>query len=156
MRYVIKELRTKEQDFDVLKLGTQFVGDVDYNEYINKEAVIIACNRCRADIERDDINVFIAYEDDEPIGFFVGIIGTYFHRAGRYAEQRLLFVIPNRRGTIVAKLLIQAYETWATEHGATQIFTGITNQRYSERFSKFLTHLGYKHVGALFVKDSAK
>lgn len=149
----IKELLTREQDVEILHMTENFIEDVDLREEVDPETLLMSCAAIRNDIERKNVNCFIAYENGEPIGFLVGVASPAFHRQGIVAEQKLCYVVPNRRGSFAALRLVQAFERWARLQGATQIFTGTANKRYAEKTSQFFERIGYARVGALHVKE---
>lgn len=149
----VEELIRSEQDFDMLRLAREFTADVELNEHVDEDVLLMTCIKIRNDVERKYVNCFIAYSDDKPIGFLVGVTSPAFHRLGIVAEQKLWYVTPNARGTLAFKLLIKAFEHWARTNGATQLFTGTANVKLSERTSKLLQHLGYARVGTSHVKE---
>lgn len=150
---VIEELMRSEQDFDLLRLGIEFSNDVDLNEHIDQDVLLMSCIKIRHDTERKYVNCFIAYQGSIAVGFIVGVTSPAFHRLGIVAEQKLWYVTKAARGTVAFQLLIKAFERWARINGATQIFTGTANLRYSENTSKLLQHLGYARVGSTHVKE---
>lgn len=150
---VIKELISAEQDDDILMLGLEMSRDVDLNERVDPLVVKDSCIRCRADVDRTNLNCFIAYQGSTAIGFLVGICQPCLHREGVVAEQKLWYVKPQFRGTWASLKLIRAFERWARLNGSTQIFTGTANRRYAERTIKQLNRLGYATCGALLVKE---
>lgn len=152
-RMTVRELLSSKQDFEILKLAQEFANDVDLNEEIEDDILLMSCIRVRNDPERGNVNVFIAYDGDDAVGFLVGVTSGAFHRRAVVAEQKLCYVTKSARGSLAVKLLIKAYERWARLNGATQIFTGTANKRYAERTSKLLEHLGYARVGAMHVKE---
>lgn len=149
----IEELTRAEQDDEIYRLACMFAADVDLDEYIDEETIRMSCIRCRADMDRNNVNCFIAYDGDYAVGFLVSVASQAFHRQGIVAEQKLWYVEPSRRGTIAARKLLKAYDSWAKLLGATQIYTGTANERYAERTSKLLQHLGYRRVGSIHVKE---
>src|SRR5687768_9676368 len=149
----VEELTRPEQDVEVLHMARKFVQDVHLHEHVDDDVLLLSCIKIRRDIDRKYINLFIAYQDDTPVGFLVGVTMPALHRLGVVAEQKLWYVDPKARGTLAAKLLMTAYEQWARINGADQLFTGTANLRYAERTSKLLEHLGYARVGALHVKE---
>lgn len=153
MRITIEELTRSEQDIEILKMAKAFCNDVDLNEHVDDDVLLLSCIQIRNDIDRKQVNCFVAYDGSEPIGFLVGVATGAFHRQGIVAEQKLCYVSPTARGSLAVKLLIRAFERWARINGATQIFTGTANQRYAERTSKLFEHLGYARVGSLHVKE---
>lgn len=152
-KIVVRELLDREQDFEILHMAQMFAEDVDLDESVDVDTVLLSCIKVRLDIDRKNVNCFIAYEHNKPIGFLVGVASPAFHRKGIVAEQKLCYVIPNRRGSFAALRLVQAFERWARLQGSTQIFTGTANKRYAEKTSKFFEQIGYARVGSLHVKE---
>lgn len=153
LRITIEELTRSEQDIEILRMAKEFCKDVDLTEHVDDNVLLMSCIQTRNDIDRKQVNCFIAYDGEHAIGFLVGVTTGAFHRHGIVAEQKLCYVTPTARGTLAVKLLIRAFERWARINGATQIFTGTANQRYAERTSKLFEHLGYARVGSLHVKE---
>lgn len=153
MRLHVQELRTQEQILDVYDLAKQFGEDIEPNEPIDFDTVVRTCAMILNDMERQYLNLFVAYDDKEPLGFLLGVTSPCLHRPRVVAEQKLWYVMPTARGGLAAKYLVMAYERWARLNGATQIYTGTANKLYAERTSKLLKHLGYARVGYLHVKD---
>lgn len=152
-RVTVNEVLTDADIVGILKLATEFANDIDLNEHIDPDVVTRSAINVKNDIERNYINVFIAYADNEPVGLLLGSTLPAIHRQGVVAEQKLWYVTENARGTPAAKLLIRAFERWAKLNGATQIFTGTANKRYAERTSQLLEQLGYARVGSLHVME---
>lgn len=152
-KVTVTEVLTPQHDVDILKLSYQFINDIDLDEHMDPDAVTLTCINVRQDVVRDQLNMFIAYIDDEPVGFLLGSSTPALHRKGVVAEQKLWYVTETARGTPAAKLLIREFERWAKLNGATQIFTGTANKRYAERTSLLLEQLGYARVGSLHVME---
>lgn len=152
-KVTVTEVLTPAHDVGILKLAHEFINDIDLDEHMDPDVVCLTCINIRNDVDRQYLNMFIAYADDLPVGFLVGSTTPALHRKGIVAEQKLWYVTENARGTPAAKLLIREFERWAKLNGATQIFTGTANKRYAERTSKLLEQLGYARVGALHVME---
>lgn len=152
-RFRVEELTRSEQDLEIFDMAKGFADEVTLDEYIDFDTLVLSCARVRNDIERKHLNVFIAYMDDEAVGFLVGVATPCFHRPAIVAEQKLWYVRPSRRTGVAALKLVQAYERWARINGATQIYTGSANTPFTERTSKLLEHLGYARTGTLHVKE---
>lgn len=152
-RITVTEVLTPDHDVGILKLAHEFIKDIDLDEQMDPDVVCLTCINVRNDMDRQYLNMFIAYADDAPVGFLVGSTTPALHRKGIVAEQKLWYVTENARGTPAAKLLIREFERWAKLNGATQIFTGTANKRYAERTSQLLEQLGYARVGSLHVME---
>lgn len=152
-RFRVEELTRSEQDLEIFEMAKGFADEVTLDEYIDFDTLVLSCARVRNDIERKHLNVFVAYMDDEAVGFLVGVATPCFHRPAIVAEQKLWYVKPSRRTGAAALHLVRAYERWARINGATQIYTGSANTPFTERTSKLLEHLGYARTGTLHVKE---
>lgn len=152
-RFRVEELTRSEQDLEIYNMAKQFAEEIPLREHIHFDTLILSCASVRQDFERKHLNVFLAYMDDEAVGFLVGVTSHCFHRPAIVAEQKLWYVVPKRRASYAAIHLMRAYERWARINGATQIYTGSANSALSERTSKLLEKLNYARVGALHVKE---
>jgi len=152
-RFRVEEISRPIQDVEVYNMAVGFAEEVTLDEWIDFDTLILSCARVRHDVERKNVNVFIAYLHDEPVGFLVGVTSGCFHRPMVVAEQKLWYVRPDRRASMAAIHLVHAYEKWARQNGATQIYTGSANTPYTERTSKLLEKLGFARTGALHVKE---
>jgi len=152
-RFRVDELMRREQDYEILQMAHGFADEVTLDEWIDPETLLMSCVAVRNDPERKHVNAFICYMDDEPVGFLVGVTAPCFHRPAIVAEQKLWYVVPNKRASFAAIYLVRAYEKWARLNGATQIYTGSANTPFTERTSKLLEHLGYARTGTLHVKE---
>lgn len=152
-RFRVEELLRPEQDYEILRMAEGFAHEVTLDEWIDPETLVLSCASVRNDAERRHVNVFIAYMDEEPVGFLVGVTSACFHKPAIVAEQKLWYVVPQKRTSFAAIHLVRAYERWARLNGATQIYTGSANTPFTERTSKLLEHLGYARTGTLHVKE---
>lgn len=152
-RITVEELLRPEQDFQIMEMAKRFCEISGLDEHVDEDTILETCVGIRMDMERNNLNTFIAYMDGEPVGFIVGVTTKALHRKGVVAEQKLWYVEQSARGSLAAKALIRAYEEWARLNGATQLYTGTAVRQLSERTSKLLEKLGYARVGALHVKE---
>lgn len=97
---------------------------------------------------------FKCVRGEEMIGFFGGFIAPYFFADEKIAYDLALFVTKEHRGSTAAVRLIQAYERWARDAGASQIQLGVTTGVQEERTVKLFERLGYNHCGRVLKKDS--
>jgi len=107
---------------------------------------------CRAN-DNEFVNVAVC--DGTVIGFFMGSITSYGFDTATFAYDRMLYVTPDRRGGAAARMLIDAFERWATDKGAIRILLGITTGLHTDATEKFYNKLGYNTVGKLTMKEIA-
>lgn len=86
-------------------------------------------------------------------GYMIGSLADYGFSDATFAYDRLLYVAPTMRGSVAARMLITAFETWAREHGAQRVLLGITTGVHTERTEQFYNKLGYATVGRLTMKE---
>lgn len=95
----------------------------------------------------------VAVREDQVVGFFIGEVAPYGFHDSVFAYDRLLFVTPDRRGGVAARMLIDAFERWAKDKGAERILLGITTGTRTDATEKFYNKLGYDTVGVLTMKE---
>tara|TARA_R110000796_G_scaffold3212_8_gene12302 strand:- start:1903 stop:2298 length:396 start_codon:yes stop_codon:yes gene_type:complete len=102
-------------------------------------------------IDSPDWLCLIAWEEGEPIGFIaVGSVDMIFSNE-RTIDDLGLFVVPKRRGSRCALLLVKAMEEWAADKGRV-IRLGVTTGTNDAPAKKFLERLGYVQTGVMLTK----
>lgn len=86
-------------------------------------------------------------------GYMIGSLADYGFSDAMFAYDRLLYVTQNMRGSVAARMLITAFETWARYHGAQRVLLGVTTGVHTERTEQFYNKLGYATVGRLTMKE---
>jgi GNAT superfamily N-acetyltransferase len=95
-------------------------------------------------------DVFCALIKDDQHQYYGGIIGMVseqFFGNDIIACDLGLFILPSKRGTSAAPRLIQAFEHWAKERGATEIHLGQTTGVEVDRTRRLYEAMGYEVVG---------
>lgn len=151
--FTIKELLRQDQDAGLIEMAEAHCSDTGTREEWDFDRCSETCRLYREGLWVGRMVIFIAYLGDEPVGYTIGDVGQALHKKTIIGEQKLLYVVPRLRGTLLAVRLLQRFEQWARDHGATQIFTGTVNELYAERTSQFLEKLGHRRVGYLHVKE---
>lgn len=103
-------------------------------------------------LERANPTIFFAEHERQVVGMAMSHLVPFDHRAGFYATQRVLYVLPENRGTRAAVLLMRHLVRWAEEIGAAEIAGGNDNSFNSDRTAAFLAHFGFEKVGYAMVK----
>lgn len=101
--------------------------------------------RCR-DVFRtyiDEANpvVWMALSGREPIGLLLAEWGPHGFADGLLAEQRLMYVSPENRGSRATAELISAFKAWAHQLGASEIRLGSLADREAR--------VRYRHAGCI-------
>lgn len=95
----------------------------------------------------------VATHEGTVIGFMIGEVAPYGFHDTSFAYDRLLYVSPDRRGGVAARMLINAFERWAQDKGASRILLGITTGTRTDATEAFYNKLGYNTVGVLTMKE---
>ena len=147
--YKVTELLTDAHVSDIVALGKVFVAEngphLDYDE----EEVKKTCNLVLSDMDREYLNIFLVYRNDEPIGFIYASCGKYLFNKQRYAQQELIFIRPAYRHTRAFLKLIKAFEEWARLRSSVEIWMG---SAHSKTFGNILPRTGYPVVGTYHKK----
>lgn len=103
-------------------------------------------------LETSSPTIFFAEHDRRVIGMVMSHAVPFDHRAGFYVTQRVLYVLPENRGTRAAVILMRHLVQWAEQTGAAEIAGGNDNSFNSDRTAAFLAHFGFEKVGYAMVK----
>ena len=92
----------------------------------------------------DDFNFMcLVHEGGEIDGMIAGAIYEQFFSFDLTAAELFLFVDKSRRGAVIGKRLVSAFEMWATSRGAREIRVGVSSGITPDRTVGFYEHLGY-------------
>ncbi len=96
---------------------------------------------------QDRIFGFLAVEQEEPIGVMMISESAAIYAGGMFGVITELYVVPKRRSTGVAKMLIDAAASLGRERAWRQIEVGAPHQPAWERSLKFYLRAGFVEVG---------
>ena len=104
---------------------------------------------------RADANSFfeVAVYKGKVIGFLIGSLAAHGFHTDTFAYDRLVYVAPDMRGGMAARILITAFEQWARDKGAARVLLGITTGTRTDATETFYNKMGYRTVGALTMKE---
>lgn len=83
-------------------------------------------------------------------GVLAGHIAEFWFSHEKLASDLALFVRPNRRGSIAAVRLVQAFVAWGMEKAVREICLSQSTGVRVEEFAHLLTGMGFAHVGGVF------
>ena len=95
----------------------------------------------------------VACSNDTCHGFLVASAAPLGFHDATFVYDRMVYVTPNKRGSIIARMLIESLEEWANEIGASRIMLGITTGVRTKATERFYNKLGYATVGTLTMKE---
>jgi len=144
---------TDKQLLEAVRLGEVFIRETPtYSRLapLDVAKMIEFAYNCRA----SDAEFFrVAVRGEQVIGFFIGGVTSYGFDTASFAFDRMLYVSPNKRGTHTARMLIEAFEDWAHDMGASDIVLGITTGLHTNATERFFNKLGYRTVGKVTMKE---
>tara|TARA_R100000935_G_scaffold14567_2_gene29201 strand:+ start:142 stop:633 length:492 start_codon:yes stop_codon:yes gene_type:complete len=96
----------------------------------------------------DNRVIVLAWDNDEPVGVFVGNVASYYFGPDLVATDTIWYVVPEKRGTYIGIKLLSLFEDWARSKGAADIRIGQSSTIKPEVFESLLEKRGYKFIGA--------
>lgn len=90
-------------------------------------------------------------DNDELMGAFLGALHPFFFSHAKFAQHIIWYVKPERRGTGAARLLFDAFEMWAREHGAVELHLAMG--RLDEQLQRMARKLGAELQGHFYVME---
>jgi len=88
------------------------------------------------------------------VGWLNGLITNYEWSPFKIAAQRVLYVVPEARGSVVARRLIRAFIKWAEDKGARRQLLGLGNGLSPDKVDRFYRRLGFEPIGGQYLRDS--
>jgi len=92
--------------------------------------------------------------DYVPVGVCMGWVEKTFFGPDLVAHQHIFYVVPEARGTLCAKWMMKAFEEWARERGAKEIWVSQATGINVDRTQKFFEVLGFQTVGCIARKSA--
>ena len=153
----IRELRSEDQLEGLVELARMHHEECAVEGMpFEREPVLLNGMRVILDTERNFLNVWIAYKDDEPIGYCVGRCIPYFFNNEKHGWLDIWYVAPKHRKGWAAIKLIKSFEEWSRLNGVLQIFAGVARSDKDEakHIRKLFPKLSYEWCGSYYVKDT--
>lgn len=87
-------------------------------------------------------------------GKIVGMVGAYMTRYqygyALVAQDHVVYVHPDHRGSLAFYKMIVNYVTWARQKGAEMVFVAQTTGENQEKIEQLYTRIGFEKVGSLY------
>lgn len=130
---------------DIVLLGEMAHGESSYCHlgFVPEKLLGIAARFASG----DDSFFVMAYEGNKPVGVFVGDIDEYYFSHDMVATDFVWYVVPERRGSRIGIQLLDLFEGWALEKGASDVRIGQSTNITPEVFEGLLKKRGYKFIG---------
>lgn len=104
-------------------------------------------------IMMEDGCLLLVFDDNKLVGFLWGFCCPLPWNPAKMAMDTILYVEPEYRGSRAAYKLVQGWEAWAKEKGATHVQLSVASGIHEEQTAEFYQRLGYSHVGTEYRKE---
>lgn len=128
------------------ELGAMMHSESSYSELEFKPTRVL--ETFKAYLNDDNRACFIAYEEDKPVGLYAGYMTKYYFSDEYVANDIAWFVTKEKRGTRVGLRLLDMFENWAKERGASEVRIGYSTDINPKAFNSLMQKRGYNLVGA--------
>ena len=136
----------------IIKLGRQMHAESSYNGLdFDDDTVMELAEQW---LSNSDVYFCRVAENNEKeiFGMYVGLISSYYFGKDLVANDLLLFVVPDKRGSIAAVKLIKEFEQWAKDKGAAEVRPALSTGVKVKETKQLYEALGYEAVGFTFNK----
>lgn len=130
-----------------LELGNKMHFESRFKEFVFDENKILRL------LENPNIFCRIAFIDDKPIGFFLGVIQQMWFSNQKAGYDLGLYIEPEHRGGMTAIRLIKEFEKFCKENNCLDINLGSSADIATNSAKRLFTKLGYKECGFLSHKE---
>ena len=137
---------TKDDGPALCELGALMHEESSYSELEFKPSRVI--ETFNVYLNNDTRACFIAHEDGKPVGLYAGYMNKYYFSDEYVANDIAWFVVKEKRGTRVGLRLLDMFEDWATEKGASEVRIGYSTDINPKAFNSLMQKRGYNLVGA--------
>lgn len=97
--------------------------------------------------------VFVAEVDSLVVGGLAGGITEQWFSREKLAFDYSFFIVPQHRGGVLAKEMIDTFIAWARMNGAGKVRVGITTGIRVESTGRLYRSCGFKDAGVLFERN---
>lgn len=131
------------------------IGRLMHAEAPNYRDFAYVPEKVRAALERSIVDgpAFVHVDDDGKIdGGFAGVVSERWFSSEKMVNDIALFVTADRRGGLVAYLLMRAFLAWCEMNGCDprQVQVGITTGVLEDETARLYERLGFRRCGSLF------
>lgn len=154
----VREVRTSEESQDIVLLGQVHLAECLPHLPFDATAVIATADMILSDADRKLNNLWLARQDDEPVGYALGQCCPYYFNYEYLAKLEMWYVIPAARKSWAALKLIKAFEEWGRLNGSRQLYVGVarTDQDEARHIRRLFPRLGYDWCGSNYIKETTQ
>lgn len=96
---------------------------------------------------------FVGVVDGEVAGVLLVACGENWFSEELFGFDVVFYVRPDRRGMLLGRGLLRAFEAWGKEMGCCQVSVGVSSGIMVERTGRMMERLGYAHDGGIYRRD---
>ncbi len=144
--YNIREA-TEEDIFELTLLAREAFEDLPEKDHVKFNAKKVG-TLVETVVGKDPFLVLVLEQDEEPVGYFFGMVVDYYFALESQAICLSWFIRPNHRSVRNALSLLKRYEEWGS--GQEVVSVNMVNIKISS--PKVFEKLGYQMTETTFVK----
>lgn len=115
---------------------------MDYDPYV--------CHALAEAVIQDPNQIaLVAETDGEVVGMISGYVAPFYFGSDLMAADRILYVMPEYRGSSAFIRLVKAFCEWATEEGARQVFISTSSDINTDQTDALFERMAFETVGAI-------
>ena len=96
---------------------------------------------------------FVGDLDGDVAGVLLVGCGENWFSEQLFGFDVVFYVRPDRRGMLLGRGLLRAFEAWGREKGCCQVSIGVSSGVMVERTGRMLERLGWGHSGGIYRRD---
>lgn len=96
---------------------------------------------------------FVGVVDGEVAGVLLVACGENWFSRELFGFDVVFYVRPDRRGMLLGRGLLRAFEAWGKEMGCCQVSVGVSSGVMVERTGRMMERLGYAHDGGIYRRN---
>lgn len=131
----------------LLMFGESFIQESAH--YKNREFVADQAQQHFTDMINGQGVIFVVEHQENVIAGFAGSIGKDWFNNQKIANEHVMYVLPEFRGTRAAFLLVQTFIGWSACMGANRIQCGTTTDVESKGCIRLYEYFGFKQYGTV-------
>jgi GNAT superfamily N-acetyltransferase len=142
---------TKDDIPTMIAMGAAMHDETNYKDRNYSPEKLLHDGRYMVD-HPDKFFLCVAEDDQGVIGMYVGFITEFYFGYDTVAYDLLLYTRQNRRGSLAAARMIEAFTEWAFANGASEIRPGVSTGFQPERTAQLYERMGFESIGYIFRK----
>lgn len=152
----IREMRTEEDIAAIVLLGKANRDECSSHLPYLPYRVEDECRKVINDSARVSSNVWIAWKDEQPVGYGFGYCTPFMFNTEISAVLHLFYVVKEWRHSWAAVKIVKHFEKWARSNNAVQLSLGVErlDEDQAKHIRSLFPKLKYRWAGSFYIKET--